>query len=146
READDEELRRELIQRVHWDTEAPSHDDLKGLIQEVLVLHGESQSFPIPPSDSKRAINALYTRAMEAATAPTERRLTRAAFLEAFEEATAVSVPAGDPRALQVRAYLAARTGISGSPRFTLGEQGFLELIEAPRLERPLPRATLTQA
>jgi hypothetical protein len=144
RGADDETLRREVIQRVHWDTEAPARNDLKGLIQELLVLHGEAQPFPVPPSDARRALGALYTRAMEVASASAGRRLTRADFLEAFEEATTVRVPAGDPRSLEVRAFLATRGGPSGL-RLTPGEQGFLEHVEAPRLERALPRGALTR-
>jgi len=92
-ERDDERLRRDLLQRIHWDCGKP---DLAGVMQEIeerLVVLGRDR-FNLPATEARRLANVLIYHVLKRAVLKnaSDRFLTRAELYGAIDAATRVSV------------------------------------------------------
>jgi len=85
------ELRDNLICKIDWIANGNNFQILREIIHEKLIYFGEQKG--IPPSDSRKVFYALISKVLEVVIKPENRNLTRADFLELFEEATSVSIP-----------------------------------------------------
>jgi hypothetical protein len=90
---DDETLRRDLLQRIHWDC---GQADLAGITQEIeerLVVLGRER-FNLPAAEARRLTNVLIYHALRKSVLKqaSERVLTRAELYGAIDAATRVSV------------------------------------------------------
>jgi len=90
---DDEMLRRDLLQRIHWDC---GQADLAGITQEIeerLVVLGRDR-FNLPAAEARRLANALIYHVLRKSVLKqaSERGLTRAALYGVIDAATRVSV------------------------------------------------------
>ena len=88
RSATDHELRDGLVRPIRWATGEPDRTGVRERIEERVVLHGDRQG--LTPSQSRPAVDHLYTKAWEMLTSDGPRRLDRVSFLDAFEQATVV--------------------------------------------------------
>jgi ATPase family associated with various cellular activities (AAA) len=91
---DDESLRRDLLQRIHWDCGMP---DLAGLMQEIeehLVVLGRDR-FNLPATEARRLGNVLIYNVLKKSVLKIalDRVLSRAELYIAIDAATSVSVP-----------------------------------------------------
>lgn len=86
--ADIDQVRRELILPIDWDVGNLTAPYIRDAIERKLICHGEKYS--IPPSDSARVVDRLYTEACTFASQKEDRVLDRAHFLKIFEESTVV--------------------------------------------------------
>jgi hypothetical protein len=133
--ASDAELREQLIDRVRWDTEAPSHGDLKGIVGRLLTLHGSRHG--VLPTLAASVAEPLFAEAIKTASEPGDRRLTREDFLRIFEDRTVGLGPALDRATI---ANVATQIAATPPPRRTPGEAGFLEAVTGSALASPLER------
>jgi hypothetical protein len=90
---DDEALRRDLLQRIHWDCGKP---DLAGLMQEIeerLVVLGRDR-FNLPAAEARRLANVLIYHVLKKAVLKnaSDRVLTRAELYGTIDAATRISV------------------------------------------------------
>jgi hypothetical protein len=90
---DDETLRRDLLQRIHWDC---GQADLAGITQEIeerLVVLGRDR-FNLPAAEARRLANVLiyYVLRKSVLKQASERVLTRAELYGVIDAATRVSV------------------------------------------------------
>lgn len=97
-ESSDEEFRIKLIQPIHWDTGREDTIALQELVQEELILHGNR--LKISPHYSRQAIGHLLKTVVDMIIADSDRKLSKVAFLKAFEEATCELVPRGSHHSL----------------------------------------------
>lgn len=140
RDASADEVREDLISRVRWGTDAPSHGDLKGAIVKRLVLHGSQ--YGILPSLAESVAAALFAEAQEVAGSEGSRRLTRTDFLDRFETVTHGLQPARD--AAQIAAAIARE--MPQRALLTPGSTGFLERVAETRIPDVLARAGVITA
>ncbi|OZC01349.1 hypothetical protein BSZ36_18085 [Rubricoccus marinus] len=136
RAASDTDLREHLVSRVQWDTDAPDHGDLKGLVSRHLALHGRRHG--ILPSLATSVAESLFTEAIETASAAGDRRLTQDGFLSLFEDRTVGLQPAADRATI---AATAAQLAATTAPQRTPGDPGFLDVVEGSPLASALPRS-----
>lgn len=92
-ERDDEALRRDLLQRIHWDCGRP---DLAGLMQEIeerLVVLGRDR-FGLPAAEVRPLANVLMYHVLKKSVlkSASDRVLTRAELYTAIDAATRISV------------------------------------------------------
>ena len=90
---DDETLRRDLLQRIHWDC---GQADLAGITQEIeerLVVFGRDR-FNLPTAEARRLANVLIYHVVRKSVLrqASERVLTRAELYGVIDAATRVSV------------------------------------------------------
>lgn len=90
---DDERLRGELLQRIHWDC---GQADLAGITQEIgerLVVLGRDR-FKLPAMEARRLANVLIYHVLKKSVLKqaSERMLTRAELYDVIEAETRVSV------------------------------------------------------
>lgn len=85
------EIKANLIDRIDWDTGAPTIPDVERYIKDKLIVHGEKSG--LSPTQCEKAIDHLLKEACDVIVNPDNRRLTRARFLSIFEEVTSISVP-----------------------------------------------------
>lgn len=90
----DDELRRDLLRKIHWDCGRPDLASLRKEFQERLVVVGRD-TFGIPAPDAMRISNLLIHHVLEKsiATPPAHRVLTRADLISVIDSASRVSVP-----------------------------------------------------
>jgi hypothetical protein len=90
---DDEALRRDLLQRIHWDTQQA---DLTGITEEIegrLVVLGRDR-FNLPATEARRLANVLIYQVLRKSVLKnaSDRVLTRADLYGAIDAATRISV------------------------------------------------------
>jgi hypothetical protein len=92
----DEELRRDLLRKIHWDCGKPDLATLRKEFQDRLVVVGRD-IFDIPAPDMMRISNLLVHHVLEKSIveSPAERTLTRADLISIIDNASRVSVPLG---------------------------------------------------
>ena len=90
----DEELRRELIARIHWDCGNPSFSRIRRQLEATLVLLGRDR-FRIPSDEAHRIADHLIYRVLHTCTRPEpdQRVLTRADLYSAIDSASRLSIP-----------------------------------------------------
>jgi tetratricopeptide (TPR) repeat protein len=124
---------------IHWDTQASGGEEIKELVDEHLIEHGQRQRKPVPTRISKQVASSLFTKVTEESAEESPRRLTFADFADLFERETMEQVPAGTRGA--------ARIHRSDTPHASLqtGAPEFLELVEGTLLSAVVPRTDLVQ-
>ena len=93
KKAGPQQIYEQLIEPIAWETNSEEASSVERSIREKLVLHGNRQIIPIPPSDAKKVVNHLLEEALMVATQKEDRELTKARFLEILDEKTAHRVP-----------------------------------------------------
>ena len=91
KQTDPQEIYEQLIKPVTWETGSKSASSIEQSINEKLINHGHR--YKVQASYAKNVREALLNEAFRVATHPENRELTRARFLEFFEEKTTVRVP-----------------------------------------------------
>ncbi|MDE0086155.1 MAG: hypothetical protein OXU23_10615, partial [Candidatus Poribacteria bacterium] len=86
-----QEIYDQLIKPIAWETGSKPASYVEESISEKLVHHGDRHG--ISPSDAKKVVDHLLKEALTVATKKENRILTKARFLEIFEEQTTVRVP-----------------------------------------------------
>ncbi|PZR45760.1 MAG: hypothetical protein DI537_60600, partial [Stutzerimonas stutzeri] len=90
----DDELRRDLFRKIHWDCGRPDLASLRKEFQDRLVVVGRD-TFGIPAPDALRISNLLVHHVLEKSieSSAAERVLTRADLISVTDNASRVSVP-----------------------------------------------------
>ena len=90
----DAALRRDLIERIHWDCGKPDFSTLRQELEARLVVVGRDR-FNLPAPEARRLADPLVYRVLEKSivNTPQERVLTRADLYDAIDAATRTSVP-----------------------------------------------------
>jgi hypothetical protein len=91
---DDEAIRRDLLQRIHWDCGRPEFAGLMQEIEERLVVLGRER-FYLPAAEARRLSNGLIYHVLKKSILnnPSARVLTRAELYSTIDEATRMSIP-----------------------------------------------------
>ena len=84
--ADPDEIYKQLIEPITWDTDSKPSSFVEESIRKKLVYHGDRHG--ISPSKAKDIVESLINEAWRVAGQPENRELTRLRFLEIFEEKT----------------------------------------------------------
>lgn len=122
----DTALRRDLIERIHWDCGQPDFPALRQELEARLIVVGRDQ-FSFPSQEAQRLTDHLVYRVLEKSIIKTteERVLTRAELYRVIDAATQISVP---------RAFLETLTqlapGLIGSLSGGLGSSNPLLITE----------------
>jgi tetratricopeptide (TPR) repeat protein len=128
---DDEALRRDLLQKIHWDCGRKNIDAVKAELKETVVEFGADQ-FRMPPSDAPKLVAGILDAVLDTILTSDSRRLVRADLLELFEKFTHISLPHHDVAALMQ----AMSSRLGGGQGAVIGAARLLE----PESELPLPR------
>ena len=122
----DAALRRDLIERIHWDCGKPDFSTLRQELEERLVVVGRDR-FNLSAPEARRLADPLVYRVLEKSIVdtPQDRVLTRADLYDAIDAATRTSVPRSSIDAL---ARLAS--GLAGSFGGGLGTGNPLSITE----------------
>jgi hypothetical protein len=90
---DDDALRRDLLQRIHWDCGRENHIGITHEIEERLVVLGRER-FNLPAAEARRLVNVLIYHVLKKSVLKqaSERILTRAELYSVIDAATRVSV------------------------------------------------------
>ena len=117
RSLDDQEFRRQFVQRIHWDCGAPGYEALRHEFDSRMIALCR-QEFQIAAPEAQRLVNHLLHFLLEKAiaNAPEERMLTRTDLDREIEEATLLSVPRA-----AVNALLNAASSLTAYPSAELG-------------------------
>ena len=91
KQADSQEIYEQLIEPITWETDSKPASSIEQSISEKLVNHGHE--YKISASYAKNVLEVLLNEAFTVATQKEDRELTKARFLEIFEEKTTVRVP-----------------------------------------------------
>ena len=91
KQADAQEIYERLIKPITWETSSKPAKSIEQSINEKLINHGHA--YKIQASNAKNVREALLNEAFRVATHPENRELTKARFLEFFEEKTTIRVP-----------------------------------------------------
>ena len=121
KQAEPQEIYEQLIEPITWETGSKDARFVEQSISEKLVHHGDRHG--ISPSDAKKVVEHLLKEALTVATQKEIRELTRARFLEIFEEQTTQSVSTQYLRHLQMQAAILGNIGtqvIGGPSDFTI--------------------------
>ena len=105
--ASPQEIYEQLIEPITWDTDCKDIDSIEQEISEKLINHGKENK--ISPFYAKKIFAPLLTEAFAVATRKDNRKLTKARFLEFFEDQTTERVSTQHLRHLQMLATQAAR-------------------------------------
>jgi hypothetical protein len=120
-ESDDLLLRANLIDRIHWKFESQNLETLQDSIKDSLIYLGEVRG--ISSTSSEQAMNSLLGELTKRVIFTTERTLTRADLLRAFDQATRLSVPAQDYLGLVSKAMLSDSEDVGVSSAISLASQ-----------------------
>ena len=93
KKAGPQQIYEQLIEPIAWETGSEEASSVKKSIREKVVLHGNRQPIPMPASDAKKIVDHLLEEALMVATQKDNRELTKARFIEIFDEKTAHRVP-----------------------------------------------------
>ena len=91
RQADLQRIYEQLIKSITWETGSKPAKTIEQSINEKLINHGHE--YKIQASYATNVREALLNEAFRVATHPENRELTKAHFLEIFEEKTTIRVP-----------------------------------------------------
>lgn len=80
-----------LVDKIHWDTEADSVDEVVRKVRDRLVMFGRTVN--VDHAASEAVAEVLFERAFLEATKENRRYLTSADFIREFEEKTLVQIP-----------------------------------------------------
>jgi hypothetical protein len=144
RERTDEELRQDLLQKIHWDAD---QEDLAGVTRELeerLVVLGRDK-FGLAAQEARRLKDLLIYHVLESSIIKdrAKRVLTRAELYTAFDAATQVVVPRQAANAMaQLGPMLAAAlTGGQGGGSFAPADISWITRGD----ELPTPRGVISR-
>ena len=91
---EDLELRRDLLQRIHWDCGRPDFAELRKELESRLIVLGR-ETFQLPSREVSRLADSLLCSVLQTSILKNteERVLTRAALFRTIDDATMVLVP-----------------------------------------------------
>lgn len=145
---DDNALRRDLLQNIHWDCGTPNLSMIKRELEERLVVIGRDR-FLLAAEEAKRLSNTLINAVLLASirAKAEDRVLSRSMLYETIDAATRVSVPrsSADTLASLSSALSGALAGGgSGSAEFALAELGWItSSADLPFYRKNIPRPAL---
>lgn len=145
---DDNALRRDLLQNIHWDCGAPDLSMIKRELEERLVVIGRDR-FQLAAKEANRLSNTLMSAVLLASirAKAEDRVLSRAMLYETIDSATRVSVPRSsvDTLASLSSALSGALTGGgSGNAEFALAELGWIvSSADLPVYKKKISRTAL---
>jgi hypothetical protein len=127
RARNDAELRRDLLQKIHWDCGAPDFQTLHDDLQARLIVVGRDR-FSLAAPEARRLADVLAYRVLRKSVLkiPEERVLSRAELYEILNTAAEVAIP----RATALAFFSQLATGMAGSLGGGLGPAGTLEAHE----------------
>lgn len=91
RSASSDELRENLVRRLHFDCGAPHMDHLRQTLRDILVAEGDRKN--LFAKESERVASSIVERILLISSSKGRRELTRADFLRLFEEENTAQVP-----------------------------------------------------
>lgn len=111
RERNDEALRSDMLQKIHWDCGKPDINSLRMELEERMIVVGRDK-FDLPTLDATRVVDMLIYRVLEKSIAKgqVDRVLTRADLCRAIDQATRISVPRHAAEMMAISSGLAATT------------------------------------
>jgi tetratricopeptide (TPR) repeat protein len=83
----DEEVRRNLINRIEWASDQGDHESIKELIRRRVVAYG-MDAYSLQPAESEKVISHLFTHVLKVIRESQDRRLDLADFGAVFERHT----------------------------------------------------------
>ncbi len=89
--ADPDEIYKQLIEPITWETDSKPAGSVEQSISKKLITHGHE--YKIAPSYTKKVVDHLLKEALTVATQKENRELDKERFLEIFEEQTTIRVP-----------------------------------------------------
>jgi tetratricopeptide (TPR) repeat protein len=89
---DDTSLRKDLLQRIHWDCSRPDLASVRDELRASLIEYGNDK-FRMAPSESERLASTVLERVLDSILTSEARRLSAADLLKVFEDSTHVSLP-----------------------------------------------------
>lgn len=120
-ESDDLSLRANLIDRIHWQFESQNLEALQDSIKDSLIYLGEVRG--ISSASAEQAMNSMLGELTKRVIFTTQRTLTRADLLRAFDQATRLSVPAQDYLGLVNKAMSSDSEDVEVSSAISLASQ-----------------------
>ena len=89
----DADLRRDLIEKIHWDCGQPDLPTLRDELEARLVVLGRER-FSLPAPEARRLADTIVCHVLQTsvATAPDRRALTRATLYDVIDKATNITV------------------------------------------------------
>lgn len=147
KQAEPQEIYEQLIEPIFWETGSKPASFVEKSISDKLIYHGDRHG--ISPSDAKKVVDHLLKEALTVATRKEIRELTRARFLEIFEEQTTQRVPNQYLRRLQtleIRAEILDTAGANlpdGSSEISTQSHSSILNKIPPIFPDAIPRADL---
>ena len=146
-QAEPQKIYEQLIEPITWETGSKPVSYVERSINDKLILHGNRQSIPVPPSDAKKVVGCLLKETLTVATQKENRELTKARFLEIFEEQTTQRIPTQHLQQLQSQVTMMHSVGMpsfKGSSDITIQFQSLIQ-TETPQtyLDVLVPRTDL---
>ena len=89
--AEPQQIYEQLIEPIAWETGSEEASSVERSIREKLVLHGNQQN--VRSYDATKVVDHLLEEALMVATQKENRELTKARFIEIFDDKTAHRVP-----------------------------------------------------
>ena len=135
KKAEHQQIYEQLIEPIAWETNSEEASSVERSIREKLVLHGNRQIIPIPPSHAEKVVDHLLEEALMVATQKDNRELTRRRFLEIFEEQTTQRISTPYLQRLQMLATMVnpfEATFIEGSSDITIQSQSPIQTAIPP--------------
>ena len=139
-----QEIYERLIEPITWETDSKEASFVEKSISEKLILHGDRHG--ISPSEASKVVDHLLKEALMVATQKENRELTRARFLEIFEEKTTRRVPNQYWQNLQIldkRADYLRESSIGSSSDITIQSQSPIRTTIPPLYPDVTPRKDL---
>lgn len=127
---DDNALRRDLLQRIHWDCGKPDLSAVTRELQERLIVFGRDH-YRLPAMEAQRLADTLMHHVLKKSilSTPEQRMLTRAELYGTIDVATRVSVPRAAIDSI-AQVAVALSSALTGGPvpdvAFSAGEVGWL--------------------
>ena len=144
KKAKPQKIYEQLIEPIAWETDSKEASFVEKSIRDKLIYHGDRSN--IPPSYSSEVVDHLLREAFVVATQRENRELTRARFLEIFEEKTTQRVPIQHLRYMQVPSTTMDTVGsiFIGSPSdITIQSQSPIQIKIPPLYPNFAPRTDL---
>ena len=144
-----DEIYKQLIEPVTWETDSKPTGSVEQSISEKLITHGHE--YKIAPSYAKKVVDHLLKEALTVATQKENRELTKARFLEIFEEQTTQRVSTQHLRHLQMQAIQATMLDsanaalISSSSDITIQSQSPIQTDIPPLYPDVIERTELLE-
>ena len=146
-----EQLRQELVERIHWDCGSPSFPTLRQELEARLIVIGRDK-FGLSADNARGLVDTLVFHVLKKSIRddPSERVLTHAELYRVIDYATHISVPHSSLfKLIDVTTKLASRAagGFSGrSPKLAEGTDWLIDGAELPAIRGMIGRPSLTEA